>query len=258
MSQCAFPTGKGWSMKILIVDDETPARSRLASMIAEMREHEVAGEAASGEEALTLTDRTLPDVVLMDIRMPGMDGLEAAARISQVSRPPAIIFTTAHGDHALEAFETAAIDYLLKPIRRERLASALAKAQRLNRAQLEALQVPETDEGREHILCRRRAGVELIPVETIRYFMADQKYVTVKHADGEDLIEDSLRKLEDEFGERFVRIHRKALVARDRLVGLEKGDNGRTYAVMDGTPDRLEVSRRHLPRVRSLLRAARA
>lgn len=243
-------------MKILIVDDEAPARQRLAGMIAELGDCEVVGEAADGEEALLLTERVRPDVVLLDIRMPGPNGLEVAARLSQSAQPPAIIFTTAHGDHALQAFETAAIDYLLKPLRSERLAAALAKARRLNRAQLEALQVPETD-GREHILCRRRSGIELVPVDSVRYFMADQKYVTVSHARGEDLIEDSLRKLEDEFGNRFVRIHRKALVARDRLVGLERGADGRTYAVLEGTADRLEVSRRHLPHVRSLLRSAR-
>lgn len=241
-------------MKILIVDDEAPARQRLATLVQAMGEHEIVGEAAGGREALDCCERQQPDAVLLDIRMPGMDGLEAATRISQLNRPPAVIFVTAFGDHALQAFETAAIDYLVKPVRLERLNRALARAQRLNRAQLEALQAPEAEGCREHILCRRRTGLELIPVGGIRYFLADQKYVTVQHADGEDLIEDSLKKLEQEFGNRFVRIHRKALVARDRLVGLERGDNGRTYAVLDGTEDRLEVSRRHLPRVRGLLR----
>ncbi|WP_440996736.1 LytR/AlgR family response regulator transcription factor [Arhodomonas sp. SL1] len=244
-------------MKILVVDDEAPARQRLAAMIAELGDWEVAGEAADGDQALAQVDRLRPDVVLLDIRMPGPSGLEVAARLSQMPHPPAVIFVTAHGDHALQAFETAAIDYLLKPVRSERLAAALERAQRLNRAQLEALQLSADNDGREHILCRRRSGIELIPVDSVRYFMADQKYVTVNHERGEDLIEDSLRKLEDEFKGRFVRIHRKALVSRDRLVGLEKGRDGRTYAVLEGTPDRLEVSRRHLPQVRGLLRAAR-
>ncbi|HKJ95525.1 MAG TPA: LytTR family DNA-binding domain-containing protein [Gammaproteobacteria bacterium] len=241
-------------MKILIVDDEGPARSRLVTLVDAVGGHQVVGEASSGREALTLRDRSDPDVVLLDIRMPGMDGLETAARLSQQREPPAIIFVTAYGDHALQAFETAAIDYLLKPVRRDRLATALGKARRLNRAQLDALQAPEDEGCREHILCRRRSGVELIPVGSVHYFLADQKYVTVRHTEGEDLIEDSLKKLEGEFGERFVRIHRKALVARDRLVGLEKGSNGRTYAVLNEGDVRLEVSRRHLPAVRSLLR----
>ncbi|MGD8711129.1 MAG: LytTR family DNA-binding domain-containing protein [Ectothiorhodospiraceae bacterium] len=244
-------------MKILIVDDEAPARSRLATLIKAVGGNDIVGEAGSGEEALTAVDRYRPDVVLLDIRMPGMDGLEAAARLSQMSRPPAVIFVTAYGDHALEAFDTAAIDYLVKPVRRDRLAAALQRARRLNRAQLEALVTPGCDDaGRQHILCRRRSGVELIPVESIRYFMADQKYVTVAHAQGEDLIEDSLKQLETEFGDRFVRIHRKSLVARDRLLGLEKGSDGRVYAVLQDSDDRLEISRRHLPRVRSLIRGA--
>lgn len=241
-------------MKILIVDDEGPARSRLTTLVQSVGGHEVIGEADCGRDALELCERGHPEVVLLDIRMPGLDGLETAARLAQRREPPAVVFVTAYGDHALEAFETAAIDYLLKPVRRDRLAQALTRARRLNRAQLDALQAPESEGCREHILCRRRSGVELIPIGRIRYFLADQKYVTVSHADGEDLIEDSLRKLEDEFGDQFVRIHRKALVARDRLIGLERGDSGRTFAVLADVDDRLEVSRRHLPYVRSLLR----
>lgn len=242
-------------MKILIVDDEAPARSRLTTLIAAVGGHEVVGEAASGEEALATCEHNESEVVLLDIRMPGMDGLEAAARLSRLPRCPAVIFVTAYGDHALEAFEAAAVDYLVKPVRRDRLAAALTRAQRLNRAQLQALQGADPDNGaRAHILCRRRAGVELVPVDGVRYFLADHKYVTVRHNGGEDLIEDSLRKLETEFGDRFVRIHRRALVARDRLVGVEKGSDGRVYAVLADSDDRLEISRRHLPRVRSLLR----
>ncbi len=241
-------------MKILIVDDEAPARSRLTTLVQAGGGHGIIGEAASGREAIDLCERRQPEAVLLDIRMPGLDGLETAAHLAQRPDPPAVIFVTAFGDHALEAFETAAIDYLLKPVRRDRLAQALSRTRRLNRAQLDALQARENDGCREHILCRRRSGVELIPLGRIHYFLADQKYVTVRHAEGEDLIEDSLRKLEDEFGERFIRIHRKALVARERLAGLERGDNGRTYAVLTDVEDRLEISRRHLPHVRGLLR----
>ena len=241
-------------MKILIVDDEAPARGRLTTLVRAVGGHEVVGEAANGAEALQCCARRQPEVVLMDIRMPGMDGLEAAGRLGQLDQPPAVIFVTAYGDHALAAFELAAIDYLVKPVRRDRLASALSKAQRLNRAQLEALRLPQKPRGREHILCRRRRGVEVVPIANIHYFMADQKYVIVKHSDGEDLIEDSLRQLEEEFGRRFLRIHRKVLVARVRLIGLEKRPDGRCYAVLLDSDERLEISRRHLPQVRGLLR----
>lgn len=243
-------------MKILIVDDEAPARGRLATLVRAVGGHEVVGEAASGAEALRCCDRCQPEIVLMDIRMPGMDGLEAAAQLSHFDQPPAVIFVTAYGDHALAAFESAAIDYLVKPVRRERLATALAKARRVNRAQLEALQLPSEVLGRQHILCRRRRGVERVPIGSIHYFMADQKYVIVRHSDGEDLIEDSLRQLEEEFALRFVRIHRKVLVARVRLIGLEKRADGRCYAVLQDSEERLEISRRHLPHVRHLLRGA--
>ncbi|MCO6441569.1 MAG: response regulator transcription factor [Nitrococcus mobilis] len=241
-------------MKILIVDDEAPARGRLAALVRAVGEHEVVAEAANGTEALQCCHRWQPEIVLMDIRMPGMDGLQAAARLSQLAQPPAVIFVTAYGDHALAAFDAAAIDYLVKPVRRERLAAALTKARRVNRAQLDTLQPLSEARGRQHILCRRRRGVELVAIADIHYFMADQKYVIVRHTDGEDLIEDSLRQLEEEFGRRFLRIHRKALVARARLVGLEKRPDGRCYAVLLGSEERLEVSRRHLPQVRSLLR----
>lgn len=242
-------------MKILVVDDEAPARERLATLIHAVGGHEVIGEAANGAEALQCSDDRRPEIILMDIRMPGMDGLEAAARLSHLDRPPAVIFITAYGDHALAAFESAAIDYLVKPVRRERLATALAKARRLNRAQLEAMQLPAEGSGRQHLLCRRRRGIELVPIGNVYYFMADQKYVMVKHSEGEDLIEDSLRQLEKEFGQRFVRIHRKILVARARLVGLEGRADGRCYAVLLDSDERLEISRRHLPQIRTLLRA---
>lgn len=245
-------------MRILIVDDEAPARQRLAGLIDALGDHEVIGQAASGHQALAICRDADPEVALLDIRMPGMDGLETAARLSQFEHPPAIIFVTAYGDYALDAFDTAAIDYLLKPVRQERLASALDRARRLNRAQMEALQTDDGAGAREHILCRRPGGVELVPIGDVAYFLADQKYVAVHHSGGEDLIEESLRQLEDEFENHFVRIHRKALVARHRLVGVEKGDDGRHYARLDGRDERLEISRRHLPRVRRLIKRSAA
>lgn len=245
-------------MNILIVDDEPLARRRLRSLLESLPEHRVVGEAGNGLEALEACQRLRPEALLLDIRMPGLDGLSVAAQLVEREEPPAVIFVTAFGDHALAAFDTAPVDYLLKPVRRERLAEALRKARRLNRAQLDALTEararPAEGEPREHLLCRRRGVLELIPVENIRYLQADQKYVTVNHLDGEDLIEESLRKLEQEFDERFVRIHRNALVARRYLAGLDRSPDGRSVALIRDCEDRLDVSRRHLPELRRLIR----
>lgn len=242
-------------MRILVVDDEAPARARLKAMLAELGAGEVVAEAANGEEALQACQVYRPDVVLLDIRMPGVDGLQAAVRMGMAAEPPAVIFVTAYGDHALAAFEAEAVDYLLKPVRRERLAEALKKARRLNRAQIEALAQGTVEaRAREHLLCRRRGQLELIPIVEVRYLQADQKYVTVNHLGGEDLIEDSLRQLEDEFGERFVRIHRNALVARAFLGGLERDADGRCYVRVRDTDLRLEVSRRHAGDLRALIK----
>lgn len=240
-------------MKILIVDDEAPARQRLAALVEAMGEHQLVGYAATGGDAVAACERLNPDVVLLDIRMPGMDGLDAATRINLTAEPPAIIFVTAFGDHALAAFDAEAVDYLLKPVRRERLADALKKARRLNRAQLDALQQVDGN-ARQHLLCRRRGDLELIPIDEIRYLQADHKYVTVNHLRGEDLIEDSLKQLEDEFADRFVRIHRNALVARRYLVGLERNGDGQYQVRVRDCDTLLEVSRRHVTAVKGLVR----
>jgi two-component system response regulator AlgR len=241
-------------MKILIVDDEAPARQRLAGLVQAVGGHELVGEAATGADAVAACERLKPDVVLLDIRMPGGDGLAAAARINRIAEPPAIIFVTAFGDHALAAFDAEAVDYLLKPVRRERLSEALQKARRLNRAQLKALQQTASDGRRQHLLCRRRGDLELIPIDDVRFLQADQKYVTVNHLGGEDLIEDSLRQLEDEFADRFFRIHRNALVAHRYLIGLERSRDGRYQVRLHGCETPLEVSRRHVAAVKELVR----
>lgn len=240
-------------MRILIVDDEAPARQRLRAMIATLDGHQVVGEAATGQEAIAACRRLQPDLVLLDIRMPGGDGLQAAAGINQMAEPPAIVFVTAYGDHALAAFEAEAVDYLLKPVRRERLAEALQKARRLNRAQLAALQLRQQDGG-QHLLCRRRGDLELIPIDDVRFLQADHKYVTVNHLGGEDLIEDSLRQLEERFGDRFIRIHRNALVARRYLAGLERRPDGGYPVRIRGCDVLLDVSRRHTAAVREFVR----
>ncbi len=241
-------------MRVLLVDDEPLARDRLRRLLADLPQCELSGEAGDGRTALELCDRLAPDVVLMDIRMPGMDGLEAARHLAGLPDPPAVIFTTAFGDHALEAFEACAVDYLLKPIRGERLAAALGNARRLTRAQAAQLDV-DTGGVRNHICVRVRGNLQLIPVTDIRYFRADNKYVAVRTGEGEYLIEESLKTLEDEFGGRFLRIHRNALVAVDFITGLEKTAEGQCAVALAGIDERLEISRRHQPDVRARLTA---
>ncbi len=229
-------------LKVLVVDDEPPARERLVSLLAEIEDVEVVGEAASGREALTRTGELAPDVVLLDVRMPGMDGLEAARHLNVLEEPPAVIFTTAFDQYAVEAFETHAVGYLMKPVRPEQLAAALTRAGRLTRAQLQKLAAGEAR--RSHIAARRREGLRLIPLEEVQYFLADQKYTTVCHVNGEDLIEDSLRLLESEFGQAFVRIHRNTLVAVRYLERIERNAEGQYFMHLRGCETPLAVSRR--------------
>lgn len=243
-------------MKILIVDDEAPARDRLKRLIADIG-HDVVGEASNGMEAVQLFNMRQPDIVLMDIRMPVMDGIEAAQHLSKHDSPPAVIFTTAYGDHALQAFDAHAVGYLLKPIRKESLSNTLETAQRPTRAQMsDAMSEARTEDefGRQHICVRQRGNLELIPIADICYFYAEHKYVTLRYSDGEVLIEESLVSLEKEFGDRFLRIHRNCLIAMDRLHGLEKVPDGTHKVTLIDCDDKLEVSRRHLSTVRKILR----
>jgi two-component system, LytTR family, response regulator AlgR len=231
-------------LKVLIVDDEPPARARLRSLLAEIAEVQVVGEAMSGAEALTLTHDLSPDIVLLDVRMPGIDGLEAARHLAVLEEPPAVIFTTAYDEYAVEAFEAHAIGYLLKPVRQEQLATAVVRAGRLTRAQLQKLAAAGGEARRTHIAARHREGLKLIPIEEVQYFLADQKYTTVRHGNGEDLIEDSLRLLESEFGAAFVRIHRNALVAVKYLEAIERNAEGQHFVRLRGCASPLAVSRR--------------
>ena len=173
------------NMNVLIVDDEQLARQRLRKMLSVNSGYQIIGEAETGEDALRKTQSSHPDVVLMDIRMPGMDGIEAASYINRMDKPPAIIFTTAFSDHALNAFETHAIDYLLKPIKQSRLKAALEAAKRMNKAQLSQLREEKASAVRGKICIKNRGSLELIPIEEIIYFKADQKYVTLRTADQE-------------------------------------------------------------------------
>jgi two-component system response regulator AlgR len=233
------------SLRVIIVDDEPPARDRLRSMLAESGDCEVAGEAGNGAEALDLVERLQPDIVLLDVRMPGIDGLEVARHLSLIEEPPAVIFTTAFDEYALQAFESEAVAYLLKPIRAEKLKAALAKAARLTRPQLQQVaSAARESTRRSHIGSRGREGLKLIPVEEVYFFQADQKYTTVKHLHGEDLIEDSLKSLEEEFASTFVRIHRNALVNTKYLERITRDASGQHFVHLRGFSQPLEVSRR--------------
>ena len=241
-------------LKVLVVDDEPPARERLKSLLAEIADVQVVGEAVSGAEALSSTHDLAPDIVLLDVRMPGMDGIEAARHLSTLEEPPAVIFTTAYDQYAVNAFETRAVGYLLKPIRKEKLAAALAQAGRLTRPQLQRLATAARAERRSHIAARHREGLRLIPVEEVQYFFAEQKYTTVRHLRGEDLIEDSLRALEEELAADFVRIHRNALVAVRHLDRIERNADGQYCVRLRGCEAPLAVSRRMAGELRERFR----
>ncbi len=241
-------------MKCLVVDDESLARQRLTRLLEDMGDWTVCGEAANGQQALHQVQQLKPDLVLMDIRMPGMDGLEAARHVTQLEQAPALVFATAYGDHALEAFETQAVDYLLKPIHPQRLRQALEKAKRLSSVQLDNILRSEPDSRRSHLCGRKRGNLELIPVDEVVYLQADSKYVTVCSPSKQILIEESLKSLEREFPEVFIRIHRNALVAMAAIRGLEKNAQGHYSLLLEGVHERLEVSRRLLPGVRKRIR----
>lgn len=246
-------------MRVLIVDDEKLARDRLRELLSDIGDYTVIGEAMNGNEAVEKTMELNPDILLMDIRMPGMDGLEAAMHLMGSENPPSVIFTTAYDQHALDAFEVNAVDYLLKPIRKDRLANALAKARKLTLEQLsEVNQARDEIPARTHISVHMRGNIRLVPVQDIIYFLADSKYIVVKTDKEEHLIEDSLISLEKEFDEMFLRIHRNAIVATQFIKGIEKSPGGSWQVVLKDTDTKLDVSRRHTAAVRRWARGTRA
>jgi len=237
--------------RVLIVDDEPLARQRLAALLAELGGYELAGECGNGRDGVIAAQALEAGIILLDIRMPGMDGIEAARHLARLERPPAVIFTTAYGDHALEAFEANAIDYLLKPIRRERLQQALSKARHLQGEQIEALQGQQP--ARSHISVHRHGTLELVAIDDIRYFQADQKYTSIGCTDREYLCEDSLTQLEKEFPERLLRIHRNTLVALPYVKRLCKDEDGTWVVQLRDVARPLKISRRHVREVRRRL-----
>jgi len=242
-------------VNILLVDDEAPARQRLRALLVDLGDdYRVVAEAGNGEQALAACRQHLVDLVLMDIRMPGMDGLEAALQLAATAHPPAVIFTTAYDEHALKAFEANAVDYLLKPIRKQRLLGALQKAHALTRVQLGALQSLRGGEEQAFLSASFRGDLLRIPIDEVIYLRAEHKYVVVRHEGGEALLEESLKSLEERFPKQFARIHRNALVNPARVSGLHRGLASQAELGFSGIDDRLEVSRRHLPAVRLWLK----
>jgi two-component system response regulator AlgR len=235
--------------RVLVVDDETPARLRLRDLLDECRAEfplAIVDEARNGREALEVVNREKVDIVLLDIRMPEMDGIETARHLANLPQPPAVIFTTAFDAYAIKAFEVNALDYLLKPIRRERLLAALRKARGAAGLAREALEAAARLP-RRHLSVHERGKIHLVPVADILYLRAELKYVTVRTAAREFIVEESLSHLEEEFAGAFLRIHRNCLVARAAISGFEKGaaeSESGWAAVVKATGERLPVSRR--------------
>lgn len=232
-------------MRVLVVDDEPLARARMAALLGECAGVEVVGSVGDGESALAALDELQPDALLLDINMPGTDGVALAQRLAGRARPQ-VIFCTAYEAHALKAFELGAVDYLLKPVRLDRLRDALQRAQR------RLADAPR--EPAAYLRGRLRGEQVRIALDEVICLLADEKYVVVQHRRGELLIEDSLRQLEEAYPDQLIRLHRNCLVPPPRLLGLKTLADGRVLARLDGTELNPEISRRNLPAVRKLLR----
>ena len=241
------------ALKVLIVDDEALARSRLRTLLGDCTDPraEVVGEAANAVQAMELIPRTGCDLVLLDIHMPGVDGMALAATLRELAAPPAIVFVTAHAEHAVQAFELEAVDYLTKPVRLERLQQALQKVQRLRSAE------PEAPSLGEALIIQERGRSERVALSDIIYLKAELKYITVRTAEKEHIYDGALSDLEQKYGHLFVRVHRNALVARRCVRAVEKHNDpveGEGWTVrLDGVDERLSVSRRQLAAVREAL-----
>lgn len=247
-------------LRIFLVDDEPPALNRLQDLLADCRAsipHELVGTAQTGPEAIEKLVQHPADLVLTDINMPGMNGLELARHLGRLHHRPAVVFCTAFDEFAVQAFEVRALDYLLKPIRRERLESALVRAREIAHPTADVLS-SLSPAPRRYFSVSERGRVRLVPVDSVLYLKAELKYVTLKTGDAEFLLEESLTQLETEFGDRFLRIHRNCLVARDKLHGFERGHDegdGHWLALIDGCGEKLPVSRRQAHVVREFRRA---
>ncbi|PID43760.1 MAG: DNA-binding response regulator [Proteobacteria bacterium] len=238
--------------RVLIVDDEPLARDRLRRLIEQTEGYEVCADAENGEQALVKTADFLPDIILMDIRMPTMDGLEAARQITRADDSPAIIFCTAYDDYAIEAFQVQAIGYLMKPVRLEHLQQALSQSARLNRLQRKTVDgLAENGSRPEYFVAHTYKGSQLIEIQSIQYFIADQKYVTVHHNRGETLVDSTLKEIEAQFPERLLRIHRSTLVNVGYVEALHREPDGVWHVVLKDESEKLQVSRRHVQAVKN-------
>lgn len=239
---------------ILIVDDETPARNRLRDLLQECYPDIVLDEASNGQQALEMIASNPPQVVLLDIKMPVMDGIAVASHLQDLEAPPAVVFTTAYDNHAMQAFDLNAIDYLLKPIRLERLKAALQKAQVLLPRQLEAIKPLQAK--RTHFSVLERGKVLLVPLQEVIYLRAELKYITIRTKEREYLIDGSLNALELEFAERFLRVHRNCLVAHQCIEGYEKttDEHGerQVMVLLKEVTDKVAVSRRQMHLLKEL------
>jgi two-component system response regulator AlgR len=233
-------------LNILIIDDEQPARDRLRRLLTDQTAFRVAGEAAGANEALEQIRALEPDILLLDISMPGMDGMSLARVLQQGGASPAVIFCTAYQDQALNAFEVEAVDYVVKPVRQERLLQALEKAHRF---------LGRDDAQEEDHYLRSTVGgkVVLTPLHRVICLIAEDKYTTVIHERGTTVIDESLTELENRFGEWFFRVHRNTLVSRKHLRGIERTAEGQSQVLLSGTERRPEVSRRNVSALRQLL-----
>ncbi len=234
--------------RILLIDDEKLARDRLRRMLDASTEYQVVAEAENGVAAIEQTLEHRPDVLLMDIRMPGMDGLEAAQHIAHMDNPPAVIFCTAYDEYAINAFEVQAIGYVLKPVRKQQLFDALKRARQLSQRQLSTFAEPEVE--KTHLSIKTGAGIELVALVDISHFMADQKYVTAFCGQRELIIDESLKQLEQVIGNSFVRIHRNCLVATDCIEALVRNKSGQSHIKLKNSEHILAISRRHLSAVK--------
>jgi two-component system response regulator AlgR len=245
-------------LRLLVVDDEAPARRRLCEVLEDCSHQlplQVVGESDNGVDALETAQRERLDALLLDIRMPGMDGIEVAQHLQKLHRPPAVIFTTAYDNYACQAFEVNAVDYLMKPVRAERLVAALGKARNLTQTTLDALRQAHP-KARTHLSLSEKGKLRLVPVEDILYLKAELKYVTVKTIEREYLLEESLVKLESEFGDRFLRIHRNCLVGKELVeqVGKLAGNEDGHFVRLRGLEEALPVSRRQYSQLREFFR----
>ena len=250
-------------LRVFIADDEAPARARLRELLADVSGElatTVVGEAASGLEVIERLPASAARILLLDIQMPGMGGIELARHLCALENAPAVIFVTAHDRHAVEAFELNALDYLMKPVRADRLVAALRKARGstpAGAAGAERLERAATG-AREFFSIVDRNRIALVPVSDVLILKAELKYVTLRTKSGDHLIEEPLVSIEREFADRFVRVHRNCLVARAAIRGFERTAGGgeedpHWSVVLEGIEERMPVSRRMWPAVKAVL-----